>query len=161
MANSQYLTILQRMKQQVDSLDLVYNGAAVSVSLQKIAQWLTGVGQAKLPVVLLALDDKPESVVPWSSEDEVLVKYNTALISVAPGNRDNTANMDLLLQWREQERRLFQWGLQPQITSAFFAEVVANPPILRDAVFKNYDVSGLGFRIWNVEPRTNLDGEDN
>ncbi len=154
MAVSQYLTILEQMQARIQGLTLLYQGKPVPVAIKKIALWLAGIALPPLPIVLISLDDKPESITPFSSEDEVLVKYNTAVISLVASNRDNTANMDMLLSWREQERKLFQWGLQPNLSNVFFAEVVPDPPLLRDAAFKNYDASGFGIRLWNVEPRT-------
>lgn len=159
MLSSQYLTILQSLQARVQALGLTFNGALVSVEIQKIVQWLQGVKLPNLPIVLIGISDRPEDVKPFTTEDEVLVKYYADIVTIAAGNRDNTANMDVWLSWREQQRRLGQWGLQQGntflITSAFFGEVIPDPPILREAALKNYDVSGIGVKIWNVEQRTN------
>ena len=152
---SQYLAILNQMQTDIVALGLTFSATLVPVRIVKIAQWLKGVSQPVLPIILICREDKPYAVTPWTTENEVLAKYNAAVIAIAAGNRDNTANMDVWFQWDEQIRRLFQWGLQPAIQSCFFGEVIVDPPVLRDAALKNYDVAGMGLKLWNVEQRTN------
>lgn len=155
MANTPQLsTILANVQGQVQGLNLTYNDVAVPVVLKKIAEWLQQVSLPSLPIVLIAIPEQPEEVTPWSSEDEVLAKYAVPVLTIASGNRDNTANMTNMLSWREQERRLFQWGLQAKIQSCFFSEFVGQPPIIKELALKNYDVTGFAFRFWNVESRT-------
>ena len=155
---SEYLGILQSLQARVEALELTFNGTVVKVEIKKIVQWLQGIGMPEKPIVLVGISDRPEDVQPFTTEDETLVKYYADIVMIAPGNRDNSANIDLWLSWREQQRRLVQWGLQSGVmplTNAFFAQMFPDPPILREAALKNYDVSGLGVKIWNVEARYN------
>jgi hypothetical protein len=152
--SSQYLTILNEVKTAIDGLGLTFNNVAVPCRIAKIIQWLQGTSQPILPIILVAPEDRPEDAVPWTTENEVLVKYPVSIVIVAAGNRDNTANLDVWLSWREQIRRLFQWGLQPIMSSCFFAEFVGDPAILKEAALKNYDVSGMGWKFWVSESRT-------
>lgn len=130
----------------------------VSVQIKKHGFWADRVALPVLPIILIITEDKPESTEPFGSENYVLAKYLTTIVSVAAGNKDNTANLDVWWNWREQQRRLFQWSLQPFIPDCFKAEFVGDAPLLREAFLKNYDVSGFGLRLWNVEPRTNPGG---
>lgn len=154
-ASSQYLSIIENVQTQVAGLNLVFGGNTVQVVVGKIAQWLSNVSLPVLPIVAIAGEHVPESVVPWTTEDEVLAKYHVDIVTIAPSNRDNIANLDVLLSWREEERRLFQWGMQAQLLSCFMSEFVGEPPILKEGFLKNYDVSGFAFKFWNVEQRTN------
>jgi hypothetical protein len=158
-ATSQYLTIINQAVTDLQDLGLTFQYptglAAVPIQAMKYAEWLKGVSAHILPMILVAIDDRPDEVTPWSTENEVLAKYSVAFILVGAGNRDKTANMDVWLSFREQERRLFQWGLQPTIQSCLFSEYQGDPPIMRDAALKNYDVSGFAWKFWNVEQRTN------
>ena len=158
-ASSQYLTIVNQCVSSLQALGLTFlystGLASVPIVAAKFAEWIKGVSMPVLPIILVALDDRPDEVTPWSTENEVLAKYGVAFLLIAPGNRDREANMDVWLSFREQERRLFQWGLQPTIQSCLFSEYQGDPPILRDAALKNYDVSGFAWKFWNVEPRTN------
>lgn len=154
-ASSQYLSILENIVTQVNDLGLMFGTKSVQVLLKKISRWTPGVALPSLPIILVVGADRPDSVVPWDTENNVLAKYNTAVITAAAGNEDNIANLDVWLNWREQQRRLLQWGMSAQISNAFFSEFISNPPILKDAFLKGYDLQGFGFLIWNVEPRTN------
>lgn len=154
-ADSQYLEILNNVQVQIQALALTYNNAPVAVLSRKIPRWLPNISLPSLPIILIAADDKPEQITPWSSENEVLAKYSVTIVVIAAGNQDMTANFDVWLGWREQLRRLFQWGMQTQLKGCLFSEYEGSPPLLRDAVLKNYDVSGFGFRFWNVEPAIN------
>ena len=152
---SQYLSILENVQAQITGLGLTFNGTTVPIVVKKTKRWLANISLPSLPLIVIAGEDTPESVVPWTTENEVLAKYHVDVVSIAGGNQDNTANLDVWLNWREQERKLFQWGMQAQIVSCFMSEFVGKPPILKEAFFKNYDVSGFGFNYWNVESRTN------
>lgn len=152
-AASQYLTILNTMQAQINGLSLTFNKQPVSVLITKAARWIQGIQMPTLPVIFIVTDDKPESVVPWSSEDEVLAKYFAAVVTIAVGNQDNTANYDLWLNWREQERQLFQWGMQTELIGCLFSEFVGDSPLAKAAWLKNYDVSAFAFKFWNTEPR--------
>lgn len=152
---SQYLNILQNIHTQIVSLGLTFSGNPVPVLVKKISRWTPNISLPPLPVIFVAGEDRPESIVPWDTENNVLAKYIASVVLIAAGNQDNTANLDVWLNWREQERRLFQWGMSAQIEQAFFSEFAGEPAILREAFLKNYDVSGFNFVIWNVEPRIN------
>lgn len=153
--SSQYLAILQNIQASIQGLGLQFNSSTVEILIKKISRWTADISLPNLPLIFVVGVDRPESVVPWSTEDEVLVKYLAYIVTVAAGNQDNIANLDVWLSWREQERRLLQWGLGAKISSAFMSEFLGDPPILKEAFLRNYDVSGFGFKIWNIEPRTN------
>ena len=163
MATSQYATILNYLVNQVQNLGLMFTPptpllpVAVPVYLRKLPKAEEVLETPLLPPVIhVAPQDRPEDIQPWSTEDEVLVKYGTDVVLIAAGNSNFTdINMDLWFRWREQERRLFQFGLQPTFLNVFFAEVTPYAPMDREALNKNYEYSGLAFRFWTVEPRTN------
>lgn len=150
---SQYLDLLSNVEAQILALNLEYNNKAVPVEIKKISRWLPGINLGVLPIIFVVGEDKPESVVPWQSDDTVLVKYNCDVVLIAAGNQDNTANLDVFMFWKQTQRRLFQWGMQAQIQNCFFSEFVGQPTITREAFLKNYDVSGFGFRFHVIEPR--------
>ena len=159
LVSSNFLTILESFQAEILSLNLTFNANPVAVEVKKISQWLQGLSLPALPIILIAPQpDKPPLAEPWTFENEVLVKYPCAVVVVAAGNRDNTFHQDVWLNWDEEVRRLFQWGLQEAGTpldNAFFDQLDLDPPLSREAYLKNYDVSGLGFLIWNVEQRRN------
>lgn len=152
-ASSQYLSVLNNVQAQIAGLNLTFGSSSVAAQVKKVAQWLPHISLPSLPAIFIIPDETPESVVPWTTENEVLAKYNVGIVTIAAGDRDNTANLDLWLSWREQERKLFQWGMQAQILSCFTSEFVGEPPILKEAFLKEYDISGFGMRFWVSESK--------
>lgn len=157
MLSSQYLSILLAYQNCVEALDLQFNNAPVPIQVKKMTRWLQNISLPSLPIVLIAPDEKGESVEPFTTEDEVLVKYRLIVALIAAGNQDLTAFLDMWLNWREQMRQQAQFGLSDTgavvLPSVFFGEFDADPPILRDAILKNYDISGFSLCLWNVEKR--------
>lgn len=152
---SDAFNLFSNIQAEVANLGLTFGSppVLVAVEIKKHGFWTAGVSLPNLPIILIVGEDKPESVTPWASEDQVLAKYMATILTIAAGNKDNTANLDIWWNWREQERRLFQWSMQPTIDNCFFIEFIGDPPLLREAFLKNYDVSAFGLRMWNVEPR--------
>jgi len=164
---SDILTLYTNVQAQVQNLGLIFtpqNGTPqpVTVEIKKWGFWINGVNLPKLPIILVVGSDLPESAEPFQSEDPatgigvVLVKYLATILLIAASNRDNTANLDVWWNWRENQRRLFQWGMQAQIPSCFKTEFIRHPPLMHEAWLKNYDASGLGLLMWNSEPATGL-----
>lgn len=150
-------TLYTYVQAQIQGLGLTFTPPkgepfGIAVEIKKHGFWVPGIALPILPIILIVGEDRPESVEPFTSENEVLAKYMSTILLIAAGNKDNSANLDVWWNWREQERRLFQWGMQPTITSCFKTEFVGDPPLLREAFLKNYDVSGFGLRMWNSEP---------
>lgn len=150
-AASDYLSILNAVSASINGLGLTFKGQAVTPQVKKIEQWLEGISQPALPTILIVPQPQAESVEPWQSEGLSLAKYFLTILSIAAGNRDAVANLDIWLSWRQQERRLFQWTISPQVLNVFFVEFVGDPPLLKDPLLKNFDVQGFGMRYWQVE----------
>lgn len=153
--SSQFLTLINQMQTSIQARGLTFNSKAVNVVPMKITEWFQNISLPPLPAIIIAREDSPYAVIPWSTENEVLAKYNVVVLAIAGGNRDNFSNADVWFSWDEQIRRLFQWGMQPIIQSCYFAEVIVNPPVARAPALKNYDVSGQGYKLHNIEQRTN------
>lgn len=155
--SSQYLSLLQNGQSQIESLELEFNANLVNVVVLKTARWLPQISLPQLPIILVVGEDRIESIDPFCTQGNndtdnlVLVKYFMNVVTIAAGEQDNIANIDIWLNWREQERRLFQWGMAAQFPNCFKSEFIGDPPILKEAFLKNYDVSGFGFRLWNIE----------
>jgi hypothetical protein len=172
---SDILKLYLNVQAQVQSLGLMFSPSvppgsppgtppplsySIGVEVKKWGFWVSSNNLPKLPIILVVGSDMPESAEPFHSEDPatgigvVLAKYMATILLIAAGNRDNTANLDLWWNWREQQRRLFQWGMQAQIESCFKTEFIRHPPLMHEAWLKNYDASGLGLLMWNSEPAT-------
>lgn len=157
MANSLYSTILNFIVSQVSGLGLIYQGNVVPVVVRKLPK-AEEVLETPLvaPVITVAPEERPEFIEPWSTENEVLVKYGVDVVLIAAGNSNFTdINMDTWFRWREEQRRLFQFGMQPTFSFVPFCEVTPDAPLDREKLNKNYEYSGLAFRFWVIEPRTN------
>lgn len=151
MAN-EFSSVLSVVKTQVDTLALTFSGAAVGVAVRKLPRAEETLDT--LPLICVC-PRGPEQVEPFTTEDHVLVKYQVEVVIIAAGNRDLTdTNLSTWLSWREQIRRLFQWGLEG-MTGCIKVDVNPDAPLDRGKLNKNYEYSGLGFRFWVVEARTN------
>lgn len=158
---SVYATILDTMAAQIAALDLTFNGKAVPVQVCKLPKKEETLNST--PLIVVAPSEQPESIEPFGSEDQVLVKYVAEAVFIGAGNRDFTeTNMDTWFRFREQIRRLFQFGIAginlPGGVDLFYAEIMAEAPLDRASLNKMYEASGLAFRFWVQEMR--VDGEN-
>lgn len=159
MPNSVYMTILQTQANQVGALGVTYQNASVPVVVRKLPKKEETLDT--VPVFVVAPSERPESIEPFGSEDQVLVKYLTECVFIGPGDGDFTSNLDTWLTYREQVRRLFQFGIPgiqlPNQANLFFAEILPEAPLDRASLNVSYDYSGLAFRFWVQEMRQNLE----
>lgn len=114
------------------------------------------------PIIIVCPAEVPEIVEPWTTEDSwgAIVKYRVEVVLIAAGNSNFTAvNMNLWFSFREQIRRLFQWGIEGIVLSTpsdlFFARVLPEVPLDRPGMNRNYEISGDSFEFWVSEVRTN------
>lgn len=154
---SLYATILDACAAAVAGLGLSSAGRTVPVAVYKAPRALEKLDAAGLPVFTVSPEDEGESVEPLSTEDLVLVKYRVEIALVAAANRDfSGASLDLWFTWRQQVRRLFQFGLPGvALSSVFFVEEAPGKPVERAQQAKNYAVSRLNFAFWSAEQRAN------
>lgn len=151
MAN-EFSNLLTAVKESIETLGLTFGGSAVGISLRKLPRAEETLDT--LPLICVC-PRGPEQVEAFSTEDNVLVKYDVEVVLVAAGNRDLTStNLATWLLWREQIRRLFQFELST-ITTILKVDVNPDQPLDRAKLNQNYEYSGLGFRFWSIENRTN------
>lgn len=152
MAN-EFNTILTAVRNQVATLGLTFNSSTVPVAVRKLPRAEETIDT--LPLVCVC-PRGAEQAEPFASEGYVLVKYDVEVVLIAAGNADYTdTNLSTWLSWREQIRRLFQWELSG-ISTVMKVDVNPDAPLDRGRLNQNYEFSGLGFRFWSIENRSNF-----
>lgn len=156
---SVYYDVLDAFVTSIQSLALTYQSTPITVQLRKLPTKEETIDS--LPLIVVCPHTRADQFRQLSFEDDTGVEgtYYIEIVLVFTGGRDFLTNLDLLLKFREQVRRLFQ--RPPLVGSGAGAALVWNIMSDNDYVLdqnmiaQNYDYEGLAFWAKTTEPRTN------
>lgn len=151
-AASIYDAILDAVAAAITGLGLTFNSSPIPVNVLKLPKAEETL--ETLPAIQVSPTASGETEEPWSSEDQVLVKYPVQVTLLASGARDFTeTNLDTWMLFRQKCRRLFQGALLSGVVSVFKTDLRFAPVLDRGELKNSYEIGSFTVVFWSIETR--------